>query len=37
MIAMTPPPPLQKQMTTSPRNTNQTPKKGALIDLTFLD
>jgi len=37
MSAMIPPPPPQKQMTASTCDTNQTPKKGALIDLTFLD
>ena len=36
-IGMFPPPPPQKQMIASPYNTNQTPKKGALIDSTFLD
>lgn len=37
MSAMIPPPPPQKRITASPCNMNQTPKKGALIDLTFLD
>ncbi|EFM48278.1 hypothetical protein HMPREF0299_5062 [Corynebacterium matruchotii ATCC 14266] len=36
-IGMFPPPPPQKRITASSCNTNQTPKKGALIDLTFLD
>ena len=37
MIVLPSPPPPQKRITASPCNTNQTPKKGALIDSTFLD